>query len=106
MVENERSATRGSPPTMDLKVSAAETAISASWTAFGSGITAQSAKTMTPSSPQPGSGWTMTNADDTVLRPGAGPMQCNAARTVSPVVRTAPPIEPSAIPAPTSSEAK
>ena len=45
---------------------------------------------MTPSSPHWGSGWTMMNAEDTVLSPSPGPMQCSAARTVSAVVLTAP----------------
>ena len=37
--------------------------------------------------------------DDTVLRPAVTPIACRAARTVSAVVRTAPPMEPSASPA-------
>ena len=48
----------------------------------------------------------MTNDDETVLIPGAGPIAWSAARTVSAVVRTAPPTDASHSPHATSSEPK
>ncbi len=106
MVENDSSATRGSPPTIALKVPAAPTAMSASCSGSGSGSTAQSANTIRPSLPQRASGCAITNAEETVFIPGAAPIACSAARTVSAVVRTAPPTEASHSPAATSREAK
>ena len=72
----------------------------------GSTTTAQSANVITPPLPNRASACAIRNAPEMVRIPGAGPIACSAARTVSAVVLTAPPIEPSACPSPTSSDAK
>src|SRR5260370_15150857 len=76
---------------------------------FGSGTTAQSAKSSIPAAPKSNParwGMTMTKKLETSFASGARPIACSAARTVSEVVLPAPPTVPSASPAATAKAAK
>ena len=109
LVENDSNATRGSASRIARAFSAVARAISASSSGFGSGTTAQSAKSSAPAGPRsnPGRcGIIMTKKLETSFASGARPIACSAARTVSPVVLAAPPTVPSASPAATLSAAK
>ena len=73
--------------------------MAASSSTVGSTIRPQSAKTSAPRVTWCGSQSIIRKKLETVLTPGAAPMICSAARTVSAVVATAPPTVPSASPA-------
>ena len=70
-------------------------AISASSAAVGSGLTPQSAKTSSPSSPSSVRGVTISMNDETFLTPARTPIPRMAARSVSAVVERAPATIPS-----------
>ena len=109
LVENDSIATRGSASSNTRAFSAVARAISASSSAFGSGTTAQSAKRIAPAAPQSNParcGMTRTKKLETSFAPGARPIPCSAARTVSDVVLAAPPTVPSTSPAATARAAK
>ena len=90
-MEYESIATRGSMPNCRA-VSAEEIAMSASCSVVGSGITAQSPYTSTPSARH------IKNTLDTVLTPGRVFTNSRAGRMVCAVVLTAPDTIPSASP--------
>ena len=92
-------ATRGSMSTSCLPEAALAMAMAASSSAVGLGITAQSPKIITPSSPHLGSGSSMMKQLDTTLMPGAVLMICSAGRRTLPVELMAPATMPSASPA-------
>ena len=89
-MEKDSIATRGSMPTSALPVCADAIAMSASCSAVGLMLTAQSPKTSTPSSPYFLSCTSIRKQEDTVLMPGAPLMICSAGRSTSPVVLIAP----------------
>ena len=98
-VEKDSSATRGSPMPHSVRaVSAAATAMWASSSAVGQGMTTQSAYTSRPSSPRLRFGHSIKKLEDTTFMPGFVRMICSAGRSMSPVVCAAPDTSPSASP--------
>ena len=71
LVEKDSNATRGRTPSMCRASCAVETAMSASWSTVGSGMTPQSAMNSTPFSPMRVSSTSMTMQLDAVVMSGA-----------------------------------
>ncbi len=105
-VEKESMATFGGLPARGSKERAELTAISARLAASGSTTRPQSAKTKMPFLAWCGAHSIIRKKLDTRPVPGARPIVCSAARTVSAVVATAPPTVPSASPSRTIIAAK
>ena len=97
-VEKDNIATLGSRPTTLAAVAAVALAISANCSAFGSGITAQSANKIRPLSPNLPSAVSIINADETVFIPGAVLITWIAALKTSEVGEFEPATNPSASP--------
>ena len=85
-------------PASERAESAAPRAMFASCSASGSGMTPQSEKIITPSSPKLLSGISIRKQLDTVFMPGFDLMICSAGRSMSPVEWIAPDTRPSASP--------
>ena len=98
LVEKDSIPTRGSIPANERAVSAVEIAICANSSALGHGLTAQSANTNTPFSPNCLAGVIIRNAPLTMLTPGRVFSIWKAGRIVSAVVPRAPATSPSASP--------
>ncbi len=96
LVEKDSKATRGFTPSKCRASRAVETAMSASWSTVGSGMTPQSAMNKTPASPMRVSSTSITMQLEAVLMSGAALMIWNNGRSRLLVMCDAPEIKPSA----------